>query len=112
MCQLAVVEMTVLTFLKGTIVATVTGAFDASAAVFLLFRIVYDGSGQKFTPDKFFFGYLIVPALILLAQIFVMPRDGYKTITQLEEKIEKAQDTTRDVSLPFSPRRVLDSGFC
>ncbi|GAB7360621.1 hypothetical protein MBLNU230_g0501t1 [Neophaeotheca triangularis] len=82
---------------SGTIVATVTGAFDASAAVFLLFRIVYDGSGQKFTPDKFFFGYLIVPALILLAQIFVMPRDGYKTITQLEEKIEKAQDTTRDV---------------
>ncbi|CAK4016448.1 MFS general substrate transporter [Lecanosticta acicola] len=81
----------------GTIVAIVTGAFDASAAVFLFFRLAYERSGGTFTPQKFFFGYLIVPALILLAQLTIMNADGYKTVPQLEEKIEKEQDATRDV---------------
>lgn len=104
---------------SGTIVAMVTGAFDASvsmtsspaeqqtvrqltivckAAVFLFFRIAYEASGGTFGPEKFFFGYLIVPALILIAQLTVMNHDGYKTLPQLERKIEKEQDYSRDVS--------------
>ncbi|EMF11883.1 MFS general substrate transporter [Sphaerulina musiva SO2202] len=82
---------------SGTIVAMVTGAFDASAAVFLFFRIAYEASGGTFGPEKFFFGYLIVPALILIAQLTVMNHDGYKTLPQLERKIEKEQDYSRDV---------------
>lgn len=104
---------------SGTIVAMVTGAFDASvsmtsspaeqqtvrqltrvckAAVFLFFRIAYEASDGTFGPEKFFFGYLIVPALILIAQLTVMNHDGYKTLPQLERKIEKEQDYSRDVS--------------
>lgn len=81
----------------GTIVATVTGAFDASAAVFLFYRLAYEASGHTFTPEKFFFAYLIVPALILVAQFTLMTPDGYQTVPQLEAKYEKAEDATRDV---------------
>lgn len=81
----------------GTIVATVTGAFDASAAVFLFYRLTYEASDRAFTPDKFFFGYLAVPALILIAQFTLMTPDGYKTVTELELKIEKEEDVARDV---------------
>ncbi|KAK5756957.1 hypothetical protein LTS12_012907 [Elasticomyces elasticus] len=81
----------------GTIVATVTGAFDASAAVFLFYRLAYESSGGSFTPQKFFFGYLVVPAAIFIAQFTLMTPDGYKTIPQLEAKIEKIEDATNDV---------------
>ncbi|KAK1821594.1 hypothetical protein LTR12_003988 [Friedmanniomyces endolithicus] len=82
---------------SGTIVATVTGAFDASAAVFLFYRLAYESSNGSFTPEKFFFGYLIVPIIILLAQFTLMTPDGYKTIPQLEAKLEKVEDPTNDV---------------
>ena len=57
---------------SGSIVATVTGAFDASAAVFLFYRLSYEASHGTFTPDKFFLGYLAVPVLILIAQSTLM----------------------------------------
>lgn len=88
----------------GTIVATVTGAFDASAAVFLFYRLAYEASDRTFTPDKFFFGYLAVPALILIAQYTLMTPDGYKTVPQLEAKLEKDLDVTRDVSVGLCSR--------
>ncbi|KAF4454451.1 hypothetical protein F53441_3078 [Fusarium austroafricanum] len=82
---------------SGLIVALVTGAFDASAAVFLFYRMAYDASGGKFSLDKFFFGYISVPALIFLAELLWMPAHSYHTLPQLEKKIEHAQDRTRDV---------------
>lgn len=82
---------------SGSIVATITGAFDASAAVFLFYRLAYEATGGQFTPAKFFFGYSIVPLMILIAQFTLMNEDAYKTVAQLEVKIEKEQDVTRDV---------------
>lgn len=81
----------------GTIVALVTGAFDASAAVFLFYRYAYERSNMTFTPDKFFLGYLIVPAVILVALLTFMPKRDYRSTLQLESKIEKAQDPTTDI---------------
>ncbi|OGE54731.1 hypothetical protein PENARI_c005G00274 [Penicillium arizonense] len=81
----------------GTIVALVTGAFDASAAVFLFYRLSYEASARRFTPDKFFLGYLIVPLCILIAVVTVMPAMDYVSTLQLENRIEKAEDATRDV---------------
>lgn len=83
---------------SGTIVATVTGAFDASAAVFLFYRLAYQSSGGSFTPQKFFFGYLAVPVLIFIAQFTIMSPDNYKTRPELEQKLEKAEDVHGDVS--------------
>ena len=82
---------------SGSIVATVTGAFDASAAVFLLYRLSYEASDGAFTPQKFFLCYLTVPIVILAAQFTLMNEDAYKTVPQMELKIEKELDATRDV---------------
>lgn len=68
------------------------------AAVFLFFRLAYESSSGSFTPQKFFYGYLIVPAAILILQYTVMNKEGYKTVPQLEQKLEKNEDATRDVS--------------
>lgn len=38
-----------------------------------------------------------MPAFIFLAQMTIMNAEGYKTMPELERKIEKAQDVTRDV---------------
>lgn len=82
---------------SGVIVALVTGAFDASAAVFLLYRLLYEASYGSFTPQKFFLGYLLVPALVFIAQLVLLPSQAYKTVPQLEKKIEQAYDPTTDI---------------
>lgn len=82
---------------SGIIVALITGSFDASAAVFLFYRLVYEATDHKFGPDKFFICYTAIPALIFLSQITLMPSQSYDTVSLLEQKIEKAQDATRDV---------------
>ncbi|KAJ5594630.1 Major facilitator superfamily domain general substrate transporter [Penicillium hispanicum] len=81
----------------GTIVALVTGAFDASAAVFLFYQLAYEASGRAFTPEKFFLGYLAVPTMILLAFVTFMPKRDYDSTLKLESKMERAEDATRDV---------------
>ena len=86
---------------SGTIVATVTGAFDASAAVFLFYRLAYQSSNGAFSPQKFFFGYLAVPVLIFIAQFTIMSPDNYKTVPELEQKLEKAENVYEDVSVSF-----------
>lgn len=82
---------------SGLVVALITGAFDASAAVYLFYRMAYEASGGKFSLDQFFFGYLTIPVLIFITEFMLMPAHGYHTIPELEEKIEKAQDRARDV---------------
>ncbi|PVI01233.1 MFS transporter-like protein Fmp42 [Periconia macrospinosa] len=81
----------------GMIVALVTGAFDASAAVFLFYRLAYEASNGAFKPQHFFLAYLVVPCIICLAQFTYLPTQSYKTQGQLEMKIERAADDTRDV---------------
>jgi len=81
----------------GSIVALVTGAFDASAAVFLFYRLIYDASDRTFKPQTFFLIYLVVPAAIVVAQLTFLPTENYKTEAQLEMKIHKAVDAMRDV---------------
>ncbi|EED14233.1 MFS transporter, putative [Talaromyces stipitatus ATCC 10500] len=82
---------------SGVIVALVTGAFDASAAVFLFYRLAYEASDRGLRPEYFFLGYLSVPLAIFLTQIFLLPAKPYKTASQLEEKIEAARDSSRDI---------------
>ncbi|RAK96983.1 putative MFS transporter [Aspergillus ibericus CBS 121593] len=81
----------------GTIVALVTGAFDASAAVYLFYRLLYEATHRSFHPGKFFLGYLFVPVFIFIGLITLMPSHDYQGTYQLEVKIEQAEDATRDV---------------
>lgn len=82
---------------SGSIVALITGSFDASAAVFLFYRLAYEKTQHVFSPDKFFFYYTAVPILIFLSQVTILPSQSYDTVPQLEKKIEKARDASRDV---------------
>ncbi|CUM65911.1 uncharacterized protein PRCAT00003563001 [Priceomyces carsonii] len=63
---------------SGTILALLTGAFDASSALFLIYRILYNESNGAFTIQKLFKLYFLVPLFITLAQVFVMPKESYK----------------------------------
>ncbi|KAI1765466.1 putative MFS transporter [Hypoxylon sp. FL1150] len=82
---------------SGVVVALVTGAFDGSAAVFLLYRLAWEASGRTFAPARFFFAYAVVGLLLLAGEWAVMPARPYHSTPELERKLERAQDATRDV---------------
>lgn len=63
----------------GTVLALLTGAFDASLAVFLVYKVLYTRSAGSFTVAAFFKAYLVVPAFIAVVQLTLMPRDSYRT---------------------------------
>ena len=82
---------------QGLILALVTGAFDASAAVFLLFRLIYEHSGKAFGLKQFFLVYLVVPVFVLATQLFLMPSQIYENRSELQESAHKAQDPGQDL---------------
>ncbi|WDK10624.1 major facilitator superfamily transporter [Colletotrichum graminicola] len=82
---------------SGLIIALVTGAFDASAAVFLFYRTVYEATSGRISLKWFFFSYLSIPFLIIVAEFAYMPIHSYQTKHQLENQIERAQDDALDV---------------
>ncbi len=81
---------------SGLILSLLTGAFDASSAVFLIYRLVYERSHGGFTPQKFFLLYLTVPVMILLAQLFLMPKKSYKTLGELVREAQEHVDDEAD----------------
>jgi MFS family permease len=82
---------------SGTIVALVTGAFDASAAVYLFYRLAYEQNPKLFSPKRFFLAYLAVPLFIFIALLTMMPAHDYQTTQQLQVKVEQAEDVMRDI---------------
>lgn len=85
---------------SGKVLAAITGAFDTSSALFLFYRLLYQRAQhtQHTVPLRVFFRlYLVVPAFILVCQLFLMPRESYvagagkPTTAELAETIE---DTT------------------
>ncbi|KAI9654231.1 MAG: hypothetical protein M1821_006759 [Bathelium mastoideum] len=76
---------------SGLILALLTGAFDTSSAVFLIYRLIYQASNERFRPRHFFLVYLAVPAFILVAEIFLMPSRSYKTVGEM---VTQAKDNS------------------
>ncbi|KAK9240794.1 major facilitator superfamily domain-containing protein [Lipomyces kononenkoae] len=64
---------------SGFILALLTGAFDSSTGVYLVYRLIYDETNGHFHPKAFFLLYLIIPIFIIIASATVMPRDSYKS---------------------------------
>lgn len=77
---------------SGLILALLTGAFDASSAVFLCYRILYERSGGTFHLSNFFTYFMSVPVFILLVQIFIMPTESYSTLNDLALEAMEADD--------------------
>ncbi|KAK8053290.1 hypothetical protein PG996_012591 [Apiospora saccharicola] len=80
----------------GVVMALVTGAFDASAAVFLFYRMAYEASGGRFKPQHFVIGYLLVPVLIVLAELTFMPRFAYQAMSQIQYRLDRAKTSRYD----------------
>lgn len=81
---------------SGLILSMLTGAFDASSALFLIFRLLNQATNGYVSIRTFFLAYLAVPALIAMAQ-FTMPNASYKTAGELmnyaeEQAIEEIND--------------------
>ncbi|SGZ48860.1 CIC11C00000003002 [Sungouiella intermedia] len=98
---------------SGLILALLTGAFDSSSALFLIYRIIYTNYFHL-SVSKFFFYYLVVPVFIFVCQITIMPHDSYKTIGTLAKIAETAIDETgkplnKDLLLPVDRNVVDDS---
>lgn len=73
---------------SGLVLALLTGAFDASSALFLVYRIIYTKTGGSFGYHKFFLAYLAVPVVILISQLTILPKQSYKTVGEMLEEIE------------------------
>ncbi|QDS68041.1 hypothetical protein FKW77_009679 [Venturia effusa] len=82
---------------QGLVLALITGAFDASAAVFLIFRIIYEKTRHHFTVEQFFLIYLTVPLFVFVTQMYIMPGKSYENRYELQEDAEKAKDVEQDV---------------
>lgn len=83
--------------IQGLILALITGAFDASAAVFLLFRLLYHSPGGAFGLKQFFLIYSIVPVFIFVSELTLMPTKSYETRIELDNKAEQAKNPVNDV---------------
>lgn len=75
---------------SGLILALLTGAFDSSSAMFLIYRLIYNATEGGFNHRRFFLLYLIVPVVILVLQVTLMPVKSYKTVGEL---VDQAHDT-------------------
>ncbi|KAI1437991.1 FMP42 protein [Xylaria sp. CBS 124048] len=68
---------------SGLILALLTGAFDASSALFLLYRVIFEKTDGAFGLHAFFLTYLAVPAMIAIMQLTILPRQTYKTVGEM-----------------------------
>lgn len=77
---------------SGSILALITGAFDASSAVFLIYKIIYVKTQTWLTLDKFFKAYLFVPTFITFCQFVIMYGESYKAEATLcdDDEVETA----------------------
>ncbi|KAK5950693.1 hypothetical protein OHC33_008360 [Knufia fluminis] len=82
---------------SGLILALLTGAFDSSSALFLLFRVLYESTDSKLNTKRLFLLYLIVPAFILVVQLFIMPKESYKSVSEVVHVAEE------EVIIPTPP---------
>ncbi|KAJ5389079.1 Protein FMP42 [Penicillium cataractarum] len=71
---------------SGLILSMLTGAFDASSALFLIFRLLNEATDGLVSTRTFFLAYLIVPVFILAVQLTIMPSTSYKTAGELVQQ--------------------------
>jgi len=78
---------------SGQVLSILTGSFDASSCIFLLYRLAYY-NGFKVSPHTFFLVYLSFPVLCIAVQLWFMPKDSYKS--EFEIATERAETARRE----------------
>ncbi|CEJ61481.1 hypothetical protein PMG11_10014 [Penicillium brasilianum] len=77
---------------SGRNVALVTGAFDVSAAIFLIYHVAYKASCQSLTPCIFFLWFNVAPVLLVIGFIGIMPREGYGSSVLPKKQLRHTDD--------------------
>src|ERR1700736_3248980 len=94
---------------SGQVLSILTGSFDASSCIFLLYRLAYY-NGFKVSPHTFFLVYLLFPVLAIIVQVWFMPKDSYKSEFEIAAEAAEAsrepQETTGLLSAPEDHLRV------
>lgn len=90
---------------SGFVLVLLTGAFDASSALFLIYRIIYERTDRAFSRQRFLLVYLLVPVAIMLLQLILMPAQSYKTVGELVEELEAPLYTADPGPMIKSTRR-------
>lgn len=92
---------------SGLILAMISGAFDSSSALFLIYKDNYFKSGKSFGPKKFFLTYLIVPIFVFLVQLFYMPKLSYKSIGEVKMVKHREHQIVKSDNYDADERTVL-----
>ncbi|KAK7204324.1 major facilitator superfamily domain-containing protein [Myxozyma melibiosi] len=87
---------------SGLVLALLTGAFDSSTAVYLVYRLIYDETGGKFHPKAFFLMYLIIPIFIVIASGMLMPEESYKPMSDIGKFLEEEEEEEAEYQLDAS----------
>jgi MFS family permease len=90
---------------SGLILALLTGAFDSSSALFLVFRLIYESTNARVGTRQLFLVYLVVPVFILVVQLFIMPKDSYKTVSEVVHDAEEEINAPTPPNISESERR-------
>ncbi|SMN22090.1 similar to Saccharomyces cerevisiae YMR221C FMP42 Putative protein of unknown function [Maudiozyma saulgeensis] len=92
---------------SGSILALLTGSFDSSSALFLVYRLTYKKSQNTFSLSKFFKLYMLVPCFIFICQIMIMPHTSYKTLGTVAKLGVEELDENGNI---ISDEPVINSG--
>lgn len=63
---------------SGTVLALLTGSFDSSSALFMIYRSLYEGPLSNLSVSLFFRYYLAVPLFIIICQLTLFDNEPYK----------------------------------
>ena len=94
---------------SGLILALLTGAFDTSSAVFLVYKKLYLSHPSFFTLETFYKIYFAVPIFITIVQLFIMPSESY--LTPPPELIPNPTEEQRALSMAAAQEEHIHSGI-
>ncbi|KAM0748570.1 hypothetical protein T439DRAFT_327827 [Meredithblackwellia eburnea MCA 4105] len=65
---------------SGAILASVSGAFDASSIPYVFYRMAFDVTGGRLTSRVFFWGYCVFPLAFIVEQFMIAPTTTYQRV--------------------------------
>jgi hypothetical protein len=75
---------------SGQVLSILTGSFDASSCIFLLYRLAYY-NGFQISPHIFFLAYMFFPVLSIIVQLWFMPKTSYKSEFEIAAEATETQ---------------------
>jgi hypothetical protein len=80
---------------SGKVLSILTGSFDASSCIFLIYRSIYYNNFPV-SLTTFFLAYLFFPVSSIIVQIWFMPKDTYQS--ELEISAERQASSSNEQS--------------